>query len=39
MRSDLCWSTNNEKIAKLFPPEKSFFKLKELLRECRKLNK
>ena len=30
---------DSEANHKLFPPEKSWFKIKELLRECRKLNK
>ncbi len=40
---DLYRSTESELNAKLFPPDQSWFKiralLKELLRECRKINK
>ena len=36
---DLYRSHDSESNKKLFPPEKSWFKIKELLRECRKLNK
>jgi hypothetical protein len=36
---DLYRSHDSEANKKLFPPEKSWFKIKELLRECRKLNK
>jgi hypothetical protein len=36
---DLYRATTSENNAKLFPPENSFFKLKELLKELRKLNK
>ena len=36
---DLYRATTSENNAKLFPPENSFFKLKELLRELRELNK
>ena len=36
---DLYKSHDSEANKKLFPPEKSWFKIKELLRECRKLNK
>jgi uncharacterized protein YfkK (UPF0435 family) len=36
---DLYRSTTSETNAKLFPPERSFFKLKEILRECRLLQK
>ena len=30
---------DSEANYKLFPPEKSWFKIKDLLRECRKINK
>ena len=36
---DLYRSHDSETNKKLFPPEKSWFKIKELLRECRKINK
>ena len=36
---DLYRATTSEQNAKLFPPDNSFFKLKELLRELRGLNK
>lgn len=36
---DLYRAHDSEANHKLFPPEKSWFKIKELLRECRKLNK
>lgn len=36
---DLYRSHDSEANKKLFPPEKSWFQIKELLRECRKLNK
>ena len=36
---DLYRSTTSEANAKLFPPERSFFKLKEILRECWLLQK
>ncbi|MDB4348437.1 hypothetical protein OAA62_00830 [bacterium] len=36
---DLYRSTTSEANAKLFPPDQSFFKLKEILRECRLLQK
>jgi hypothetical protein len=36
---DLYRSHDSEANKKLFPPEKSWFKIKELLRECRNLNK
>ena len=36
---DLYRSHDSEANAKLFPPDKSWFKIKQLLRECRKLNK
>ena len=36
---DLYRATTSEQNAKLFPPDKSFFKIKELLRELRELNK
>ena len=36
---DLYRSHDSEANKQLFPPEKSWFKIKELLRECRKLNK
>lgn len=36
---DLYRAHDSEANKKLFPPEKSWFKIKELLRECRKLNK
>tara|TARA_B100002019_G_scaffold177538_1_gene153277 strand:+ start:963 stop:1241 length:279 start_codon:yes stop_codon:yes gene_type:complete len=36
---DLYRATTSEQNAKLFPPDKSFFKIKELLRELRSLNK
>ena len=36
---DLYRSHDSEANKKLFPPEKSWFKIKELLRECRKINK
>lgn len=36
---DLYRSHDSESNKKLFPPEKSWFKIKELLRECRKINK
>ena len=36
---DLYRSHDSEANAKLFPPDKSWFKIKELLRECRSLNK
>ena len=36
---DLYRSHDSEANAKLFPPEQSWFKIKELLRECRKINK
>lgn len=36
---DLYRSHDSEANKKLFPPEKSWLKIKELLRECRKINK
>lgn len=36
---DLYRATTSEQNAKLFPPDKSYFKIKELLRELRSLNK
>lgn len=36
---DLYRSHDSEVNKKLFPPEKSWLKIKELLRECRKINK
>ncbi len=36
---DLYRSTTSEANAKLFPPDQAFFKLKEILRECRLLQK
>ena len=36
---DLYRATTSEQNAKLFPPDKSFFKIRELLRELRGLNK
>ena len=36
---DLYRAHDSEANYKLFPPEKSWFKIKDLLRECRKLNK
>ena len=36
---DLYRSTTSEANAKLFPPDQSFLKLKEILRECRLLQK
>lgn len=36
---DLYRSTQSNYHAELFPADKSWFKIKELLRECRKLNK
>lgn len=36
---DLYRSHDSETNKKLFPPEKSWFQIKELLRECRKLSK
>ena len=36
---DLYRSHDSEANKKLFPPDKSWFKIKELLRECRKINK
>jgi hypothetical protein len=36
---DLYKAHDSEINKKLFPPDKSWFKIKELLRECRKLNK
>jgi hypothetical protein len=36
---DLYRAHDSETNKKLFPPEKSWFKVKELLRECRKINK
>ena len=36
---DLYRAHDSEVNKKLFPPEKSWFKIKELLRELRKLNK
>lgn len=36
---DLFRSHDSEANAKLFPPDQSWFKIKQLLRECRKLNK
>ena len=36
---DLYRSQDSEANKKLFPPDKSWFKIKELLRECRKINK
>ena len=36
---DLYRATTSEQNAKLFPPDNSFFKLKELLGDLRKLNK
>jgi hypothetical protein len=36
---DLFRSHDSEATAKLFPPDQSWFKIKQLLRECRKLNK
>ena len=36
---DLYRATTSESNAKLFPPDESFFKIRELLRELRSLNK
>lgn len=36
---DLYRAHDSEANKKLFPPEKSWFKIKDLLRECRKINK
>jgi len=36
---DLYRSTQSNYHAELFPADKSWFKIKELLRECRKINK
>jgi hypothetical protein len=36
---DLYRAHDSEAHAKLFPPDKSFFKIRELLRELRSLNK
>lgn len=36
---DLYRATESEANAKLFPPEKAWFALKEILRECRLLQK
>ena len=36
---DLYRAHDSEFHKKLFPPEKSWFKIKELLKSCRKLNK
>jgi len=36
---DLYRSTTSEVNAKLFPPDQAFFKLKQILRECRLLQK
>lgn len=36
---DLYRSTTSEASAKLFPPDQAFFKLKQILRECRLLQK
>lgn len=36
---DLYRATESEANAKLFPPDQAWFKVKELLRECRKLQK
>jgi hypothetical protein len=36
---DLYRSTQSNYTAELFPADKSWFKIKELLRECRKINK
>jgi len=36
---DLYRSHDSETNRKLFPPDKSWFKIKELLRECRNLNR
>ena len=36
---DLYRAHDSETNKKLFPPDKSWFKIKELLRECRSLNK
>jgi len=36
---DLYRSTQSNYHAELFPADQSWFKIKELLRECRKLNK
>lgn len=36
---DLYRAHDSEANRKLFPPDKSWFKIKQLLRECRKLNK
>ena len=36
---DLYRSHDSEANKKLFPPERSWLKIKELLRECRKINK
>ena len=36
---DLYRAHDSEANYKLFPPEKSWFKIKDLLRECRKINK
>jgi hypothetical protein len=36
---DLYRAHDSETHAKLFPPDKSFFKIRELLRELRSLNK
>lgn len=36
---DLYRAHDSEANKKLFPPEKSWFQIKDLLRECRKLNK
>ena len=36
---DLYRSTQSDYHAELFPADQSWFKIKELLRECRKINK
>jgi hypothetical protein len=36
---DLYRSTTSEANAKLFPPDQAFFKLKQILKECRLLQK
>jgi hypothetical protein len=36
---DLYRAHDSDTNKKLFPPEKSWFKIKDLLRECRKINK
>jgi hypothetical protein len=36
---DLYRAHDSETNRKLFPPDKSWFKIKELLRECRNLNR